>query len=101
MIEAIGYVGSAGAATMWVPQAARAVRHRTDPDVLASLSLASYSVAVVFNILLFTYGSLEHARPVMLAGTVNLLCAALIVTVLLTARARHGGTTSDQPETSP
>lgn len=100
MIEAIGYVGSAGAATMWVPQAVQAVRHRRDPAALEALSLLSYGVAMVFNVLLATYGSLEHARPVILAGVVNLLCSTVIVTVLVTAR-RRTSASHDEPTAAP
>lgn len=88
MIEAIGYVGSAGAATMWLPQAVRAVRHRRDPGALASLSRTTYTVAIGFNILLATYGSLEHARPVVLAGVVNLVCASVILWAIVTGTRR-------------
>lgn len=91
MIEVVGYVGSAGAATMWLPQAARAVRHRHDDERLASLSLATYAVALVFNSLLLTYGLVHDARPVVVAGVVNLGCAAVIVTVLGARRVRARG----------
>lgn len=91
MIEAIGYVGSAGAATMWLPQAFRAVRHRADPEALAALSRTTYTVAIVFNILLTTYGSVEHARPVMLAGVVNLVCASVILWAIVTGTRAHRG----------
>lgn len=91
MIEAVGYVGTAGAATMWVPQAVRAVRHRADPEALGALSRGTYLVAIVFNVLLITYGSSMHARPVVLAGVVNLVCAAVIVgAVTLGRRADRG-----------
>ncbi len=89
MIEAVGYVGSAGAATMWLPQAVRAVRHRSDPGALASLSRTTYTVAIAFNILLATYGSLEHARPVVLAGVVNLVCASVILWAIVTGARRE------------
>lgn len=81
MIEAIGYVGSAGAAAMWVPQAVHAVRHRHDGAAIAGISVASYSLAVVFNALLLAYGLGTHATPVVVAGVVNLLCSAVIVLV--------------------
>lgn len=89
MIEAVGYVGSAGAATMWIPQAVRAVRHRADPDALAALSLTTYLVALGFNVLLLVYGAVEHARPVVVAGAVNLVCAAVIVVALASGRSRR------------
>lgn len=82
MIEAIGYVGSAGAATMWLPQTARAIQHRHDAATLAGLSLRAYLTAVVFNALLLAYGLAMHAHPVTLAGAVNLVCATVIVSVL-------------------
>ncbi len=79
MLEAIGYVGSAGAATMWMPQVARAWRHRHDSDVLGGISFSAYGVAIVFNALLITYGATTDAAPVVLAGSVNLACALAIV----------------------
>lgn len=88
MIETVGYLAALGAASMWLPQAARALRHRHDPASLAALSLVTYGVAVAFNALLLGYGALQHARPVMLAGAVNLTCAAVIVAVVLGARSR-------------
>ncbi|GAA4821359.1 hypothetical protein ACFQ0K_19510 [Nocardioides caeni] len=89
MIEAVGYVGSAGAASMWIPQAWRAVRHRADPDLLAPISLATYLVAMAFNALLITYGATKSAAPVVVAGVANLVCATVIVAVLLRSRARN------------
>jgi uncharacterized protein with PQ loop repeat len=86
VIQLIGYLGSLGAAVMWMPQVARAVRHRHDFEVLAGISLASYLIAVVFNALLVTYGALNHADPVALAGCVNLLCATVIVVVVARSR---------------
>ena len=86
MIQAVGYLGSAGAALMWVPQALRAVRHRRDPSTLAGISPAAYLVAMAFNALLLTYGALSHAGPVELAGCMNFLCASVIVSVVLLAR---------------
>ncbi len=71
---------------MWVPQALRAVHHRRSPATLAGISLAAYLVAIGFNALLLSYGLLSHAGPVVVAGAVNLGCAAIIVTVLLMAR---------------
>jgi hypothetical protein len=43
-------------------------------------------MAMVFNALLVSYGLLNHAGPVMLAGCINLVCASVIVSVLLRAR---------------
>ena len=71
---------------MWMPQAVRAVRHRRDVEVLAGVSLASYLVAVAFNGLLLTYGLLNHAGPVVVAGCVNLMCAGVIVGTVLPGR---------------
>jgi hypothetical protein len=88
MIQAVGYLGSAGAAVMWIPQAARAVRGRHDAATLAALSLVAYLTAIVFNALLLAYGVSTSARPVELAGSVNLTCATTIVAVLLVARRR-------------
>ncbi len=81
MLEAIGYVGSAGAATMWLPQAARAWRHRRDADKLGGLSFTAYGVAIIFNALLLTYGVTTDAPPVIVAACVNLLCALVIVAI--------------------
>jgi uncharacterized protein with PQ loop repeat len=86
VIQAVGYLGSAGAAVMWVPQALRAVRRRHQVSSLAGLSATAYIMAMVFNALLLTYGLLNHADPVVVAGTVNLACATVTVTVVLLAR---------------
>lgn len=71
---------------MWVPQAVRAVRHRHQLDVLAGISLVSFTTAIVFNALLLSYGWVSDALPVVLAGAVNLACATVIVAVVLWAR---------------
>ncbi|MBM9461587.1 hypothetical protein JK386_16925 [Nocardioides sp. zg-536] len=94
MMEVVGYVGTAGAATMWLPQAYRALRHRHDAETLSALSRASYTIAVLFNVLLVCYGWLEHARPVVLAGFVNLLCATVILATITGSARRHR---ADQP----
>jgi uncharacterized protein with PQ loop repeat len=86
VLQAIGYVGSAGAALMWVPQAFRAIRNRRDADALAGISLVAYLGAVVFNALLLSYGVVSRATPVVVAGSANLLCAAVIVAVLVRSR---------------
>lgn len=88
MLEAVGYVGSAGAALMWLPQATRAWRHRHDPAVLEGISASAYVVALVFNILLLTYGLTTQAPPVVVAAVVNLACALVIVVLV-----RRPGTT--------
>ncbi|WP_300677958.1 hypothetical protein [Nocardioides sp.] len=85
MLEAIGYVGSAGAATMWIPQAARAWQHRRDQHALGGISASAYAVAIVFNALLLTYGITTDAPPVIVAAVVNLLCACTIVTIIRVA----------------
>jgi uncharacterized protein with PQ loop repeat len=86
VIEVIGYVGSAGAAVMWLPQVVRALRNRNDVDALAGISALAYLTAVLFNGLLLSYGVVSHAAPVMVAGAVNLTCALLIVALLVRAR---------------
>lgn len=86
VIQFVGYVGSAGAALMWLPQARRALRGRKNPAALAGISPASYLLAAVFNTLLATYGSLEHAVPVVVAGCVNLCCAVTILASVSTTR---------------
>ena len=86
MIELVGYLGSLGAALMWLPQTFRAVRHRRDAQVLHGISAPTYLTAIVFNALLLTYGLLQDAAPVALAGSINLACAAVITTVVLSAR---------------
>ena len=83
MIDAVGYLASVGAACMWLPQTVRAFRLRHAETALEGLSLSAYAVAVVFNALLLTYGTVEHARPVQVAGALNLLCAAVIVGLLV------------------
>jgi uncharacterized protein with PQ loop repeat len=86
MVQAVGYLGSAGAAVMWIPQALRVVRHRRDAHSISGVSPAAYLMAMAFNALLVSYGLLNHAGPVMLAGCINLVCASVIVSVLLRAR---------------
>ena len=86
MIEAIGYVGAVGSASMWAPQAARVIRLRSDVEALAGISASAYGIAVVFNVLLIAYGTSEHALPVVVAGVVNLLCATLIFAMLQRSR---------------
>lgn len=86
MIEAVGYLASVGAACMWLPQTIRAFRLRHSAAALEGLSLSAYAVAVLFNALLLVYGAREHARPVMVAGGLNLVCATVIVVVLGTRR---------------
>jgi uncharacterized protein with PQ loop repeat len=86
MIQVVGYLGSAGAAVMWIPQAVRAVRLRRHGSALAGISPATYATAMAFNALLLTYGLLADAGPVVLAGAVNLACATVIMTVVLRAR---------------
>lgn len=88
-IDAVGFVGSAGAAVMWVPQALRVLRLRRSGLPLQGVSPAAYAVAVVFNVLLAWYGLTEHAVPVVVAGTVNLVCAAVIVGAIALPRARR------------
>lgn len=86
MIQLVGYVGSAGAALMWLPQAQRALRGRENPAALAAISPASYLLAAVFNAMLAAYGSLEHAIPVVVAGCVNLCCALTILAAVSASR---------------
>lgn len=86
MIDVVGYLASVGAACMWLPQTIRAFRLRHSAAALEGLSLSAYAVAVLFNALLLAYGTLEHARPVQVAGALNLACAAAIVGLLVTRR---------------
>lgn len=86
MIQVVGYLGSLGAAVMWIPQTHRAVRSRRDLATLAGISLTAYAVAAVFNALLFAYGLVSDAGPVVVAGAVNLVCATVIVSILVTSR---------------
>lgn len=67
---------------MWLPQTIRAFRLRHSEAALEGLSLSAYAVAVLFNALLLAYGTLEHARPVQVAGALNLACATVIVGLL-------------------
>jgi len=90
VIHAIGYLGSAGAAVMWMPQAWRAIRNRRDVALLNGISPLAYLTALVFNALLLTYGLVNDAGPVAVAGAINLVCAFVIVVVI--ARARGAAT---------
>lgn len=85
MIEFVGYLASAGAIAMWLPQVLRSVKHRHDPAYLHAISLGAYGVGVVFNGLLISYGALTHSVPVMAAGSVNVVCSVLIVGLKVTA----------------
>jgi hypothetical protein len=71
---------------MWIPQASRTVRRRHDLVALAGISLVSYAIALAFNALLLTYGLVNGAWPVALAGCLNLACAAVILVVVARAR---------------
>jgi hypothetical protein len=53
---------------------------------LAGISVASYATAMTFNALLLAYGLVNGARPVALAGCMNLACAAVILIVVSRAR---------------
>ena len=86
MIQVVGYLASVGAGLMWLPQAWRAVRLRHDAHALAGISTVAYLTAVAFNVLLLTYGVLNGAPPVVVAGSVNVLCATVIVAIVLPRR---------------
>ena len=86
MIELIGYAASAGAVSMWLPQAWRVLRLRHSRSALAGISLPGYAIAIVFNALLLTYGVGTSSAPVALAGGVNLILSALIVATVRQAQ---------------
>lgn len=86
VIQVVGYLGSVGAAVMWMPQVGRVIRFRHSATALRAVSLGTYLFAIGFNALLLTYGLLNRAEPVAAAGMINLCCAAVIVVVLLRAR---------------
>jgi uncharacterized protein with PQ loop repeat len=86
MIQVVGYLASIGAGLMWLPQAWRAVRLRHDAHALAGISAVAYLTAVAFNALLLTYGVLNGAPPVVVAGCVNVVCAGVIVAIVLPRR---------------
>jgi uncharacterized protein with PQ loop repeat len=79
VIELVGYLASAGAIAMWLPQVARTLRHRNDRAYLHAISLGGYGTGIAFNALLIAYGSMTHAIPVIAAGGVNIVCSVLIV----------------------
>ena len=85
MIEFVGYLASAGAIAMWLPQVARAFLNRTNPSYLHAISASAYSVAIAFNALLIAYGTLVGSVPVVCAGAVNLVCAAVIIGLKVSA----------------
>lgn len=85
-MELVGYVGSAGAALMWLPQVATAIRGRRVAGAHEGISPASFALALVFNALLVSYGALEHAAPVVLAGCINFCCAVAILVTVATGR---------------
>jgi hypothetical protein len=88
VFQTIGYLGSAGAAVMWIPQASRVIRRRHDLVALAGISAVSYATAMMFNALLLAYGLVNGAGPVVLAGCMNLGCATVILGVVGYARRR-------------
>jgi hypothetical protein len=45
VIEIIGYLASAGAMAMWLPQVLRAVRFRRNAHALTGISRLAYSLA--------------------------------------------------------
>ncbi|HEY3737834.1 MAG TPA: hypothetical protein VGL26_10365 [Jatrophihabitans sp.] len=81
MIEFVGYLASAGAIAMWLPQVVRTLRNRNDTAHLQAISLGAYGVGVVFNGLLISYGALTGSVPVIAAGCVNVICSLLIVSL--------------------
>jgi hypothetical protein len=87
VVGVVGYLASAGAISMWVPQAWRVHRHRHDPAVLAGVSVLAFVTAVVFNGLLLAYGVGSDSVPVALSGGVNLVMSAFIVAVVSRRRA--------------
>lgn len=96
MFEAVGYIGSAGAATMWIPQAVRTWRHRRDTVALRGVSFPAYGVALLFNALLLAYGITTDAPPVIIAASVNFACAAFIVGVGSRYAALGAGLTGEE-----
>ena len=88
MIEAIGYLASLGAMSMWFPQTWHVLRRRHDRSALAGVSIPAYTTGVAFNALLAVYGWGSHSTPVGLAGSVNLVLNAVIVAVV--GRSRVG-----------
>jgi uncharacterized protein with PQ loop repeat len=85
VIELVGYLASAGAISMWLPQLIRALRNRSDPTYLQAISTSAYSLAAVFNVILLVYGILTHSVPAVAAGGVNLVCASFIVSIKVRA----------------
>jgi hypothetical protein len=85
VIEFVGYLASAGAIAMWLPQVTRAYLNRTNPAYTHAISASAYSVAIAFNALLIVYGTMSNSIPAVCAGAVNLVCAALIVGLKATA----------------
>jgi len=86
VIEAIGFLASIGAVSMWLPQALRAYRQRHDAATLAGLSVTAFSVAVLFNALLLVYGIGTDSAPVALSGGANFVMSALIVAIVARGR---------------
>ena len=86
VIEWVGYAASAGAASMWLPQAWRVLRLRHARTALAGISIASYAIGGIFNALLLVYGIGTHSTPVVLAGGINVLLTIEIVTTVSWAR---------------
>jgi hypothetical protein len=83
--ELVGYLASAGAIAMWLPQVTRAFLNRTNPAYIHAISTSAYSLAIAFNALLITYGTFTHSIPAVCAGAVNLVCAAVIIGLKVSA----------------
>jgi hypothetical protein len=63
----------------------RAFLNRADPAYIQAISTSAYSVASAFNAVLIAYGSLTGSIPAVCAGCVNLVCAAAIIGLKVTA----------------
>jgi hypothetical protein len=85
VIDLVGYLASLGAIAMWLPQVTRAFLNRDDPAYLRAISTSAYSLAIAFNASLIAYGSLTDSIPAICAGGVNLVCAAAIVGLKVSA----------------
>jgi len=87
-MDAVGYLASLLAMSMWVPQTLNVLRKRHDTRALHGVSLPAYGTGVLFNALLAVYGVGTHGVPVALAGGVNFVLCGTIVAVVARARVR-------------
>lgn len=85
--ELCGWLASAMTMGAMIPQTLRVVRFRHDPHSLLSLSVLSAAGRVVTVSLWLAYTIVVGAVPLMIANSVLLAAAAIVLSVLVRSRA--------------